>query len=202
MSSLFSHVFIPLAILFIFSNRLRLDPRNIVVLSLFGVLPDADIFLLHRESFHNILIFAIPFLIFIFTRYKREISGIISFYIASHLILDIFNGGIFLLYPYYKNVFFANIEILFNDSFIRLVYDYGISNNIIDKVDPMISSENFGIIAMIIFMSIMVSMGKHKLQELKLKIDKSISRDNKNNRKPYFCIVVILLYKVYIYCCI
>lgn len=166
MSSLFSHVFIPLAILLIFSNLLRLDPKNIVVLSLFGILPDADIFLLHRESFHNILIFAIPFLIFIFTKYKREISGIISFYIASHLILDMFNGGIFLLYPYYKNVFFVNIDIFFNNGDM-LVYDYGISDKIIDKVDPMISSENFGVVLLTILMFITVFIDKYK-QELKL----------------------------------
>jgi hypothetical protein len=31
--------------------------------------------------------------------------GIICFYLASYLILDLFTGGIFLFYPVYNNVF-------------------------------------------------------------------------------------------------
>lgn len=150
-SSLFSHIFIPLAILFIFSDKLKIEQRKIIILSFFGILPDADIFLFHRADFHNIFILIIPFLIFIFAKY-RETSGIICFYLISHLILDIFNGGIFLLYPVYDNVFFVSTEIWFNYSGITPIIDYGVNKSIVNngRGDPMISSENIGIIVILV----------------------------------------------------
>jgi hypothetical protein len=42
MPSLFSHVFIAVSILLIFSKELKLDPRKILILSFFAVLPDAS----------------------------------------------------------------------------------------------------------------------------------------------------------------
>jgi hypothetical protein len=156
MSAPFSHIFIPLAILFIFSDELKLDPRKIVALSFFGALPDIDIFSFHRADLHNIFILVIPLLVFIFTRYK-EISGIICFYLASHLILDIFDGGIYLLYPFYNNVFFANVVIGFSEANTIIPnIEYGISNHIMSNMgEPIMSSENSGIaILLIMFMLI------------------------------------------------
>lgn len=147
MSSLFNHVFIPVAILLIFSKELKLAPKNILILSFFAVLPDADaIFLPHRAVFHNFLFVVIPLLLFIFVRSKKEILGIIFFLLASHLLLDLFDGGIFLLYPFYDSVFFAHVELLFNMEAIKPVLDYGIRDRIINngRGEPMISSENFG----------------------------------------------------------
>ncbi len=146
MSSLFSHIFIPLAILFIFSRKLKLDPRQIIILSFFGILPDVDAFIfLHRASFHNILILIIPVLIFIFIR-NIKISGMICFYLISHIILDIFNGGVFLLYPFYDIVFFFRAEVWFNKGDIIPALYYGISSKIMPTTrgEPMISSENIG----------------------------------------------------------
>lgn len=152
MSSLFSHVFIPLAILFIFSRTLKIDPKTIIVLSIFGAFPDADIILFHRASFHNIFILAIPAIAFIFTRRKEAL--IIGFYLVSHLILDIFNGGIYLLYPFYDNVFFSRMEIWINKDSINYFFDYGIHDKIVNikGKESLMSSENMGITVLIIIL--------------------------------------------------
>lgn len=147
MSSLFNHVFIPVAILLIFSKELKLDPRKILFLSIFAVLPDADaIFLPHRAVLHNVLIVLIPLFLFILVKSRREVFGIIFFFLASHLLLDLFDGGIFLFYPFYDSVFYANVELLFTMETIRPVLDYGISDRIMNngRGEPMISSENIG----------------------------------------------------------
>jgi hypothetical protein len=157
MSSLFNHIFIPITILLIFSKRLRIDPKNIILLSFFGILPDADIFLFHRATFHNIFILIVPILIFIFVKDMREASGIICFYLGSHLLLDIFDGGIFLLYPFYNNVFYSVIEFIFNNG---IIFNVGISKGIINIKtigEPMISSENVGV-AVLLIIALLISI--------------------------------------------
>jgi hypothetical protein len=147
MSTLFNHVFIPLAILLIFSKELKLDPRKILFLSFFAMLPDADaIFLPHRAVHHNVLVVVFPLLLFILMKSKREVLGIIFFFLASHLLLDLFDGGIFLFYPFYDSVFYAHVELLFTMETIKPVIDYGISYRIMNngRGEPMISSENIG----------------------------------------------------------
>jgi hypothetical protein len=42
MSSLFTHIFIPVVILLLFSEKLKLNPRNVIIFSFFAVLPDTD----------------------------------------------------------------------------------------------------------------------------------------------------------------
>lgn len=164
MSSIFSHVFIPLAILFIFVNKLKLSPRNIVILSVFGTLPDIDIFLFHRASFHNIFILVMPFLIFLFMKGEKEISGLICFYLASHLILDIFDGGIYFLYPFYNKVLYAWINIFFSEKGPVSVVNYGLSNDIVNMVrigEPMISSENVGIAVLLAIVVLVLIIKKN-----------------------------------------
>ena len=147
MSTLFNHVFIPVAILLIFSKELKLNQRSILFLSFFAVLPDADVFFLpHRAVFHNFLFVVFPLLLFILVKSKREFFGIIFFFLASHLLLDLFDGGIFLFYPFYDSIFYAHVELLFKMETIKPVLAYGISDHIMNdgKGEPMISSENIG----------------------------------------------------------
>lgn len=148
MSSLFNHAFIPIVILLIFSGKLKIDQIKILSLSFFGILPDIDMFMFHRASLHNIFILVIPALAFIFI--NREIFGIISFYLASHIILDIFNGGVFLLYPFYDNTFFIRAEL---DSGINTVLSYGMGNKIVSVSklgESIISSENVAVIILLV----------------------------------------------------
>lgn len=157
MSSSFNHIFIPITILLIFSKRLKINQKNIVLLSFFGVLPDMDIFLFHRATFHSIFILVIPILIFIFNKDIREISGIICFYLGSHLLLDIFDGGIFLLYPFYNRIFYSVIELIFSKG---IVLNVGISETIINIKtigEPMISSENVGV-AVLLIITLLISI--------------------------------------------
>jgi len=156
MSSLFNHIFIPVVILLLFSKNLKLNSREVAALSFFAVLPDLDFFFaqiepipLHRALFHNVFMLVIPLLLFIIAKSRREVFGIICFYLTSHFILDLFTGGIFLFYPVYNNVFFVNIELLFN---FKPVIEYGISNEIMNmgRGEPVISSENVAIALILI----------------------------------------------------
>lgn len=148
MSSLFNHAFIPIVILLIFSRKLNIDPRKILILSFFTILPDIDIFLNHRASLHNIYIVMIPFLIFI---RERNISGIICFYLFSHIILDIFNGGIYYLYPFSSDVLFMRAEIGYDGGIVPIL-NYGINDNIVTAIrwrEAIVSSEGFGTILLL-----------------------------------------------------
>ncbi len=170
MSSLFSHIFIPVVILLLFSEKLKLNPRDLISLSFFAVLPDADsLFLvfklspisLHRVLFHNVFILVIPLLLFILVKSKRQVFGIICFYLISHLVLDLFTGGIFLFYPVYDKVFFAHAEILFENSSFIPVLNYGISDKIMNMGigEPAISSENIAV-AVLLIISAAISAGE------------------------------------------
>ena len=174
MSSPLDHIFIPVALLLLFSKKLKLNQREVIALGIFSVLPDIDgIFIdsngipLHRLLFHNIFIVISPLLFFIFVKMKREVFGIICFYLTSHLILDLFTGGIFLFYPVYNKVFFANVELLLNhDSFIPLL-EYGISNKIMNNGigEPAISSENVALTILFIICAAISSILIHKKTE-------------------------------------
>lgn len=158
MSSLFSHIFVSVVILLLFSEKLKLNSKEIIALSFFAVFPDIDFIFflikastisLHRVLFHNIFILFLPITCFIFIKSKRRIFGIICFYLASHLILDLFTGGIFLFYPVYSNIFFAHVEL--KGSFIP-VLEYGVSNKIMNNGigEPAISSENIAVSILLI----------------------------------------------------
>lgn len=177
MSSLFNHIFIPLVILLLFSKNLKLYSREVIALSFFAVLPDTDTLFfvlklsstsLHRVLFHNAFILVIPLLCFILIKSRREVFGIICFYLTSHLILDLFTGGIFLFYPVYDKVFFAHVELLFNHGGFIPTLEYGLSNKImnIGMGEPAISSENIAVVVLLII-SVLLSFNgfKRKTEE-------------------------------------
>lgn len=161
MSSLFNHAFIPITILLIFSGKLKINPKNILILGFFAIFPDIDIYFNHRASFHNIFILIIPILILIFFRNKIEISGIISFYLISHIILDIFNGGVLLLYPFYNDVLFVRTDIQFGNN----IFNYGINDKIINipKIgESIISSENIGTLILLLIIILVIIIKKFR----------------------------------------
>jgi len=160
MSSLFTHLFISVVILLLLAETFRLDSRKVLALSFFAVLPDLDAILVpHRALFHNIFILIIPLVFFIFVKSRRDVFGIICFFLAAHLILDLFNGGIFLFYPLYDKVFYASAELRFGmDGFLH-VLDMGISDTIMNngRGEPVISSENVGM-AVVLALGLVISM--------------------------------------------
>jgi len=98
----------------------------------------------------------------------RETSGIICFYLGSHLLLDIFDGGIFLLYPFYNSIFYCVIELLFNKG---IVLGIGISETIINIKtigEPMISSENVGV-AILLIITLLISVVIKREETIKIK---------------------------------
>lgn len=162
MSSLFNHVFIPLVILLIFSDKLKIDPKKIFFLSFFGILPDADIFILHRELLHNIFILLIPVMVHYFLTDNKEAFWIIGFYLISHLVLDTFNGGIYVLYPIYDKVVYVHTDILFSHNNLKPIIDYGISDKIVNmgRSEGIISSENIGITVLLLIFVLISKLKK------------------------------------------
>ena len=174
MSSPLDHIFIPVAILLLFSKKLKLNSGEVIALSFFAVLPDIDsIFFgsnsvsLHRILFHNIFIVIIPLLFFIVAKSKREVFGIICFYLTSHLVLDLFTGGIFLFYPVYNKVFFAHVELLLSHSSFIPVLEYGISDKIMNNGigAPAISSENVAFVILLIICAAISAIVIHRKTE-------------------------------------
>ena len=174
MSSPFNHIFIPVAILFLFSKKLKLNHGEVIALSFFAVLPDIDsIFFgsngipLHRVLFHNIFILIIPLLFFMFAKSKREVFGIIIFYFTSHLVLDMFTGGVFLFYPIYNNAFFVRVELLLSHGSFTPALEYGISNKIMNNGmgEPAISSENIAVALLLIVCASISAIGIHRRTE-------------------------------------
>ena len=112
----------------------------------------------------------IPLLFLIFTK-KREIGFIVSFYLLSHLILDIFNGGISVLYPFYNGIFFINAEIMssFNVDGLMYILNYGIKGDFVNNVIKagngygIVSSENVGI-AILLMIMILISFIKSRYE--------------------------------------
>ena len=123
--------------------------------------PDLDAIFQHRYTFHNIFMLVIPILAFIIIKEYRQISGMITYYLSSHLILDSFNGGIAVLYPFSKKILFINAEIIqtHNLKSITFLYNYGFVDKIVKTISDnsvygIVSSENFGIIVLLMIMTL------------------------------------------------
>jgi LexA-binding, inner membrane-associated putative hydrolase len=151
-----------------------LNTGEVIALSFFAVLPDIDSISfgsnsipLHRALFHNIFILIIPLLFIMFAKSKREVFGIIIFYLTSHLILDMFTSGIFLFYPVYNNVFFAHVELLLSHGSFTPALEYGISNKIMNNGmgEPAISSENIAAVLLLIACAAISAIAFHRKTE-------------------------------------
>ncbi len=175
MSSLFTHIFIPLAILLIFSEKLNISKKIVIILSFFAIFPDIDMFLFHRATLHNIFLLIILLLIYIF--YKNITSlGIIIFYIYSHVLLDTFNAGAYIFYPFYKKVVYLMIGLsygTYTDYAITPIFEI-ITNDVPsdkDFVMKIISQENIATFILITIMFIIVYIKHKSLNSKKLIIN-------------------------------
>jgi len=148
MSSSLNHAFIPVVILMLFATKLNIKPKYILFLSIFAVLPDIDMLIVHRATFHNIFTLLIPLLGYVII--NRQIFGIISFFILSHLILDIYSGGIHLFYPISNKVLYAWTEIRYGEP---NVFNYGFSTDTLEIIkhgESIISSENVAVMLLLL----------------------------------------------------
>lgn len=114
MPDLIIHILIPLtALLLFYDKRYR---SYVILLAPLAIFPDIDHVItasLHRALFHNVFILA-PMIVLALFFYKTRNRGdqndkgnrlnniaiIATFYLLSHLILDSFNGGVSLFYPF------------------------------------------------------------------------------------------------------
>lgn len=97
-----------------------LDRRKVLIAWPFTHLPDIDYVLEpHRAAGHNLFIL-LPFILvgaWAWRSGRRELAeymGIAALYIASHLVMDIFAGGVTLLYPLsaHTTCYYATIRVV------------------------------------------------------------------------------------------
>lgn len=95
----------------------------------------------------------------------------ICFYLLSHLILDIFNGGIFFLFPFYNEVIFITASAWFSRMSITYALNYGVDTDIvrIKGGESIISSEGVGTI--ILFAILMLTYIIRNRKDIKKKIE-------------------------------
>ncbi|NJD78416.1 MAG: metal-dependent hydrolase [Candidatus Methanoperedens sp.] len=107
-----THLIVPLLALFIVSKKE--DIRYILMLLPLAIVPDLDTFAAqHRALLHNIFI---PLMLLLFgflaSKGKRTIFMISSVYLASHVVLDMFGGGVALLYPFYDKMIYISASLV------------------------------------------------------------------------------------------
>jgi len=73
----------------------------------FGLISDLDSFIgVHRATLHNLFVILVPLLVMLvnqrvkFTTIKSQYFSFASLLLASHILLDAFYNGVFLLYPF------------------------------------------------------------------------------------------------------
>jgi len=159
MSSLISHIFIALALLFIFSSKLNLKPKEIILFSIFAIVPDLDAFMfVHRVAFHNIffMVIIIALIYCIFNNLKTAL--IVGFYLLSHLILDFTDGGASLLHPITSSTFYMSFGIMLKDFIFTPIFSYGVVAHVLPQIPEraVLSSENFGMIILALILVIFI----------------------------------------------
>ncbi len=118
------HFIVPLFILLVLLKK----DRYVLWLSPFALFPDLDFGELHRELLHNIFAaFAVAFLMWMILKRQNKVFYIVLIYIMSHIILDIFSGGVAVFYPIYTKSLYINTAVGFDiHKHLLYVFDYGI----------------------------------------------------------------------------
>jgi membrane-bound metal-dependent hydrolase YbcI (DUF457 family) len=121
------HLLIPLLALLIVGRKE--DHKYILLLLPIAVFPDVDTFVTeHRALLHNIFIPLVLVLIGLSLKKMRPILFITAFYFASHVILDMFNGGVVFFYPFYNEMAFIDASLeMSKTNEILWTFDYGFS---------------------------------------------------------------------------
>lgn len=122
------HLIVPLLALLIVSRRE--DMKYILLLLPLALVPDLDTFItLHRALLHNIFIPLILLLSAMLFIDKRKPLIIASVYFASHVLLDLFAGGVMLFYPLYNRLAFVDASLsLTRTNEVNWVFEYGFSD--------------------------------------------------------------------------
>ncbi len=95
--------------LFILASILTDDELKAALLLIpFGLISDLDSFIgVHRATLHNVFVILVPLLVLLLVKHRVHCSSIKSRYfsvasllLASHILLDFFYNGVFILYPF------------------------------------------------------------------------------------------------------
>lgn len=119
------HLIVPLVALLIVSRKE--NERYVFLLLPLALLPDIDTFASeHRALLHNIFIPLILGLGGLASTKYRAIFLIASAYLASHVLLDMFTGGVVLFYPVYNGMAFVDASLMMNQTNnLVWTFDYG-----------------------------------------------------------------------------
>ncbi|MDO9098390.1 MAG: hypothetical protein Q7U60_09745 [Candidatus Methanoperedens sp.] len=120
-----THLIVPLLALLIVSKKEH--QKYILLLLPLAVIPDFDTFATqHRALLHNIFIPLLLLLFGLMIKEYRTIFIIASVYIASHVFLDMFGGGVVLFYPLYNGMAFVDASLAMSKTNELIwVFDYG-----------------------------------------------------------------------------
>jgi hypothetical protein len=121
------HILVSLLALLIVGRKE--DQKYILLLLPFAVLSDIDTFATeHRALLHNVFIPLVLALMGISLIKMRTIFFITAFYFASHIILDLFGGGVVLFYPFYNEMAFIDASLeMSKTNELLWTFDYGFS---------------------------------------------------------------------------
>lgn len=119
------HLIVPLLILLITARK---EHYKLVLLLLpLAVISDFDTFVTqHRALLHNIFIPIFLFLSSLISKEKGTILMISGVYFATHVVMDIFDGGVVLFYPFYNQMAFVDASLQMDHGY-KLIWtlDYG-----------------------------------------------------------------------------
>ena len=119
------HFIVPLLALLIVSRKE--DWKYILLLLPLAVVSDLDSFVAqHRALLHNIFIPVILLILAWRLQEYKAIFVISAIYFASHIVMDMFGGGVVLFYPFYDEMAFVDASLRINDMNDMIwTFDYG-----------------------------------------------------------------------------
>lgn len=119
------HLIVPLLALLIVSRREHL--KYVLLLLPLAAVSDLDTFATqHRALLHNMFIPLLLLISGLLIKEKRAIFVIASVYFASHVVLDMFGGGVVLFYPVYNEMAFIDASLALSPANELLwKFDYG-----------------------------------------------------------------------------
>ena len=122
------HLIVPLLALLIVSKKE--NHKYILLLLPLAVMPDVDTLLeQHRALLHNIFLPLIVLIPAFLIKEKKTLFMIASVYLASHVLLDMFQGGVVLFYPFYNEMAFVDASLqLSKGNELLWTFDYGFAD--------------------------------------------------------------------------
>lgn len=164
-----THIFIPLIFLSLFKKEILEKPLFIlIIIGIFGVLPDVDKFLGIPGFLHSFLVLSLILALILFIEYvaNREIfyTVIIALLLYSHLFLDILDSSpVALLYPFFDETFHIEFPLKVNFNNFIISFSEIPLKIVIGKIDFNFESytgvfTGNGVLSMLLFCLVYLQM--------------------------------------------